>query len=369
MVLKPSEQCPSAAMIIEKLFAVLDPNCYKVIQGGIPETTALLDQKWDKIFYTGSATVGKIIAKKAAETLTPVTLELGGKNPAIVTRNADVHLAARRLLWGKIHNAGQVCVSQNYILVDREVFPTFVSEMKMALKEFYPSGIATSEDYGRIATLRGWQRLKKMLDESNGTILMGGTMDEATRFFEPTVVEVTSQNDSLIVEESFGPLIPILVIDDLDQAIRIANEVDPTPLGAYPFGNKAETDQVLAHLTSGGSSVNDAWFHCCVPTLAFGGVGQSGSGAYRGRLSFDNFSHHRSIVKTPGWMEGLIGVRYPPYEGKLAKIRQTSALKPQFDRQGKASPNWIGWLFSLGAESKKSAMARYAILLLGESSS
>jgi beta-apo-4'-carotenal oxygenase len=227
-------------MILEKY---VDPSCYQVIQGGIPETTKLLEQKWDKIFYTGNATVGTIIAKKAAETLTPVTLELGGRNPAIITKHADPRLAARRLTWAKVLNAGQVCVSQNYILVDKEILPAFLEALKVTLKEFFPDGAKASPDYGRIVNDRQWQRLKKMLDESKGRILIGGTMDEADRFLEPTVVQVDSLKDSLLVDETFGPLIPIYAVDNLDEAIRIANSLHDTPLGVYPFGNKKETDQ------------------------------------------------------------------------------------------------------------------------------
>lgn len=221
----------------------LDPSCYTVVQGAIPETTALLDQKWDMIFYTGSANVGTIIAKKAAETLTPVTLELGGKNPAIVTKQADIRLTARRLLWGKLHNAGQVCVSQNFSLIDREIVPAIIEEMKKALKEFFPNGIKESPDYARIVNQRQFLRNKKMLDDTKGKIVIGGTMDEADLFIEPTVVLVEDLDDSLIKDESFGPLLPLLPVTDLDEAIRIANEVDATPLGMYAFGSQKEMEK------------------------------------------------------------------------------------------------------------------------------
>jgi beta-apo-4'-carotenal oxygenase len=258
VVLKPSENSPNAAAVMQMILSkYVDPTCYTVVQGGVPESTALLDCKWDKIFYTGSAAVGTIIAKKAAETLTPVTLELGGRNPAIVTKHADPRLAARRLTWAKVLNAGQVCVSQNYILIDREILPVFLVEMKAVFKEFYPNGAKASADYARIVNNRQWARLKKMLDASKGKILIGGTMDEADRFLEPTVVQVDSIDDSLIADESFGPLIPIYPVDNLDEAIRIANSVHDTPLGVYAFGNKKETDKVLSETRSGGASVNE----------------------------------------------------------------------------------------------------------------
>lgn len=367
VVLKPSENAPATAAIMGRIVRdYLDRSCYKVVQGAIPETNALLGQKWDKIFYTGSGAVGKIIAKKAAETLTPVTLELGGQNPAIITKNADSKLAARRLLWGKFLNAGQVCTSQNYILIDKEILPAFITELRTAMAEFYPDGAKASPDYGRIVTEKQYHRLKGMIDNSKGKIILGGTMDETDRFIEPTVVMVDDVEDSLIVEESFGPLIPILPVNNLDEAIRIAREVHSTPLGLYPFGTKKETDRILSELRSGGASVNDAYFHASIPTLAFGGVGDSGQGAYRGKASFDCFTHRRSITTTPGWIESLISVRYPPYKGKLAKFQKMSALSPNFDRDGKVKFSLVNYILTLGAGSARGAATRFVAVILGE---
>lgn len=369
VVLKPSENAPATAAVMERIVKdYLDPSCYTVVQGAIPGTTALLEQKWDKVFYTGSGNVGKIIAKKAAETLTPVTLELGGLNPAIVTKNADARLAARRLLWGKIVNAGQVCTSQNYILIDKEILPVFLAELKTAMAEFYPDGAKASPDYGRIVTEKQFHRLKGMIDSSKGKILIGGTMDEKEKFIEPTVVVVDDMHDSLIVDESFGPLIPILPVNDLDEAIRIAREVHSTPLGLYPFGTKKETDRILNELRSGGASVNDSYFHASIPTLAFGGVGDSGQGAYRGKASFDCFTHCRSVTTTPSWLESLISVRYPPYKGKLAKFQKMSTLTPNFDREGKVKFNLIKYVLTLGAGSATGGAMRFLAIMLGECS-
>ncbi|MCJ1462761.1 hypothetical protein MMC07_001364 [Pseudocyphellaria aurata] len=365
-ILKPSENAPAVAAVVQRIIeSALDSTCYGVIQGGIPETTALLDQKWDKIFYTGNAVVGTIIAKKAAETLTPVTLELGGRNPAIVTKNANARLAARRLLWGKVTNAGQVCISQNYTLIEKEILPAFVAEMKLAMTEFYPNGVKASEDYGRIVNARQWTRLKKLLDASNGEVLMGGEMDEGDKFFGPTLIQVNDFRDSIVMEESFGPLMPIFVVDDLDHAIRIAGEVHETPLGLYPFGTKKETDRMLQELRSGGASVNDAYFHGSIPTLAFGGVGDSGQGSYRGKASFDCFSHRRSITTTPGWVERLIAIRYPPYKGKLAKIRKMNELKPNFDREGKVKFGLVN-ILTLGAGGVMGGLTRLIVITLGK---
>ncbi|KAG0645898.1 Beta-apo-4 -carotenal oxygenase [Hyphodiscus hymeniophilus] len=367
-VLKPSEVSPATAMVMKKIVEEsLDSTAYAVVNGGITETSALLEEKWAKIFYTGSANVGTIIAKKAAETLTPVCLELGGRNPAIVTKHADPRLAARRLLWGKLHNAGQVCVSQNYIMIEKDILPLFIEQLKIAMKEFYPNGTKSSPDYARIVNNRHFHRIKKMLDDSRGKILMGGEVDESQNYIDITVVQVNDEKDSMIVDESFGPLMPLLAVDSVEDAIRIANSVHSTPLGLYPFGTKAETSKILNEVTSGGASVNDAFFHGSIPTLAFGGVGDSGQGAYRGKASFDTFTHRRSMTTTPGWMEGLLAVRYPPYAGKLAKFRQTAELKPNFDRSGneiKGLGYWVGFVLSLGGDSTKSVLSRWVLFAL-----
>jgi beta-apo-4'-carotenal oxygenase len=365
-ILKPSESAPAAAALMQKIISdYLDPSAYKVVQGAIPETTELLDQKWDKIFYTGNEKVGTIICKKAAETLTPVTLELGGLNPAIVAKHADPHLAARRLLWNKTFNAGQVCVSHNYTLVDREILPAFVAALKEAFKEYFPKGARESPDYGRIVNARQFARLKKMLDDSSGRILMGGSMDEKDLFIEPTVIEVTSSADPLLADESFGPFLPILAVDNLDEAIEIANRIHETPLALYPFGNKAETTKILDETRSGGATVNDGMFHASLLTMPFGGVGTSGQGNYRGRQSFECFTHRRSVAATPGWMESLLSVRYMPYlPSKEKQYRRMNARSPNFDRNGKATSNALARLIGLGAQNTTSGLTRWVLVLL-----
>ena len=365
-IIKPSENAPAVAAVVERVIASsLDPTCFRVIQGGIPETTALLDQKWDKIFYTGGATVGTIIAKKAAETLTPYTLELGGRNPAIVTKNANIRLAARRLLWAKVHNAGQVCISQNYTMVEEPVLEAFIAEMKGAMTEFFPDGTRTTDDYGRMVNAKQFARVKSMLENSKGKILLGGATDQSDNYIEPTIILVDSPSDSLLKDESFGPLIPILPVTSLTQAIEIANSVHATPLGLYPFGTPAETARCLNEIRSGGASVNDGFIHGSIPTLAFGGVGDSGQGAYRGKASFECFGHRRSVTSTPGWMEGMMAVRYPPYKGKLAKMRKMGTLKPDFDREGRAKFDLVRYVLTLGAGSGKGGLVRFVGLLIG----
>lgn len=247
-VLKPSESAPATAMVLVKIFeAALDPKAYQVVNGAVKETQALLDVKWDKIMYTGSTAVGKIIAKKAAETLTPVTLELGGLNPAFVTKNANVKLAARRLMWAKCLNAGQVCISQNYILADRAIVEPLVQGLNATYKEFFPSGAKNSPDFSRIVNKKSFQRIKKMLDETNGKIVMGGGMDEDQLFIEPTAVLVDSMLDSVMKEESFGPVFAIMPYDTLDDAINIANQVYRTPLALFTFGSDAENERSELH--------------------------------------------------------------------------------------------------------------------------
>ncbi|PSK58598.1 Aldehyde dehydrogenase, dimeric NADP-preferring [Elsinoe australis] len=365
-VLKPSESSPYAGAVLQQVVEKsLDPESYAVVNGSIPESSALLDLKWDKIFYTGGASVGKIIAKKAAETLTPVTLELGGKNPAIVTASADPRLAARRLLWAKGLNAGQVCVSQNYILVERSMMPALVEEFKTALKTFYPGGVKDSPDYSRIVNERQFLKLKKMLDGSSGKILAGGMMDQETKYIEPTLIEVSNPDDTLLIDESFGPLIPIVPYDDLNLAIKLANQVDPTPLGVYPFGSKSEIDQILKGTRSGGVSINDGFYHASIPTLEFGGVGSSGQGAYRGKASFDSFTHRRAITHTPGWAESLLDIRYPPYKGKIEKLARFTDLKPDFDRDGKIRARGVvRWLLGLGGNTITEGVVRWTVVLV-----
>lgn len=249
-IVKPSETSPNCAIVLQEIIeAAFDPSCVQVVQGGVTEMKVLLDERWDKICFTGSDRVGRIIAQAAAPKLTPVLLELGGRNPAFITKRADLRLAARRLLWGKTLNSGQICTSQNYILADREVIPQLVEEFKTAMKEYYPNGAKASPDYGRIVNDASFRRLKGLIDESNGKIVLGGTMDEKERFIEPTIVQVESVDDPLLAQETFGPIFSVLAVSDLDEAIRIANSVDSTPLALYSFGDKKEVEKGMSPLS------------------------------------------------------------------------------------------------------------------------
>jgi len=256
-VLKPSEGAPATAMVLKKIFdEYLDPEAYVVVNGAIPETTTLLDTKWDKICFTGGAKVGKIVAKKAAEHLTPTLLELGGLNPAIVTRNADLKLTARRLLWGKCLNAGQVCMSQNYTLVDRAVLSQYIEALKLAHDKAFPNGPKASPDLARVINRAQFMRMKYMIDETHGKIVLGGEMDESELYIAPTVVLVDSVEDITMKEESFGPIQALMAYDNLDDAIALANTIDRTPLVLATFGNQAETKKgktlVADYLMSAG---------------------------------------------------------------------------------------------------------------------
>lgn len=247
-VLKPSEGAPNVAMVIKDIVEKsLDPSAFRVVNGAVPETTALLDQKWDKIFYTGSANVARIICEKAAKNLTPVSLELGGRNPAFVTRNADIKLAAKRLLWGKTLNAGQVCLSQNYVLVEREVLDEFIKQLELAFQATFPQGARASPDLARVVNERHFLRMKKMLDESKGKIVVGGQLDQADLFIAPTAVLLDSAEDSMMEQESFGPIFSVLPFDTLDQAIELANSIDRTPLALFGFGTRDEFDKRMLH--------------------------------------------------------------------------------------------------------------------------
>lgn len=240
-VVKPSEGAPNIAMVIKEIVEkALDPAAYRVVNGEVKETTSLLDQKWDKIFYTGSAQVARIIARRAAENLTPVTLELGGRNPAFITRNADLKLAAKRLLWGKTLNAGQICISQNYVMVEREVVDAFIKQLNAAHKESFPNGAKASPDLARVVNEKHFLRIKQMVDETKGKIVLGGEMDQSDLFIEPTAVLVNSADDSMMAQESFGPVFSIMPFDTLAEAIEIANKVDPTPLALFGFGTREE---------------------------------------------------------------------------------------------------------------------------------
>ncbi|KAI1125143.1 Aldehyde/histidinol dehydrogenase [Nemania abortiva] len=368
-IIKPSENAPATAMVIKEVVEkYLDPGSFYVVNGAVPETTALLNEKWAKIFYTGNPMVARIIAKKAAETLTPVTLELGGRNPAFVSKAADLALTARRLLWGKVNNAGQVCISHNYVCAERDVVDDFIKHLNASYNEFFPNGARASSDYARIVNERQFDRIKKMLDSTNGKIVMGGETDRSELFIAPTAVLVDSIDDPMMKEESFGPIWSIYPVEDVKHAIEVMNLVDPTPLSLMTFGSKFENEQVLSQVTSGGASINDSYMHGSISTLPFGGVGESGTGAYHGRASFDCFTHRRTVVITPNWVDKLLRVRYLPHvPAELKRFLWMNSRTPDFDRDGRQIRGlryWLWMVLGLGGPSAKGALIRWLTVAL-----
>ncbi|KAI8074076.1 Aldehyde/histidinol dehydrogenase [Gongronella butleri] len=316
VVLKPSEVSTHTAHVLSTYLPnYLDKRCYAFINGGVEETTVTLQQKFDHIFYTGNGVVGKIVMKAAANFLTPVTLELGGKSPAIVTPDADFDTSANRLIWGKFFNNGQTCVAPDYVLVCKDQQEKLIAACRKSLLAFYSANPQTSDSYGRIVSTRQFDRLVGLLskyDESN--IAIGGKHDRDDLFIEPTVLKSISYKDEHVMDqEIFGPILPIVPVDDMEQAIKIINTRDH-PLAMYIFSDKKATYQnILNKTNSGGAIVNDTLMHLQELSLPFGGVGGSGFGNYHGDKSFEAFVHERSTMIKSSGFENILAVRYPPY--------------------------------------------------------
>uniref|UniRef100_A0A7E4UN17 Aldehyde dehydrogenase n=1 Tax=Panagrellus redivivus TaxID=6233 RepID=A0A7E4UN17_PANRE len=324
VVIKPSEISSHTSHLVALLVPeYLSEGVATVVEGGPAETTELLKQRFDHIFYTGNPAVGKIVMRAAAEHLTPVTLELGGKNPVIIDETADLATTARRLVWGKFTNAGQVCVACDYVLnlhPDKEAFMKYVAE---AITEFYGIVPKDSPDFGRIVSKRHFDRLIALLSATSGTVAIGGNSDESTLFVGPTVVTKVSEDDALMKEELFGPIMPVIDLETLDQAISFIRKREK-PLALYVFSNKTKNvDLVTSRTSSGAVVVNDLIMHMSLETLPFGGVGQSGMGKYHGKYTFDTFTHEKSVLNRSSGFEKILFMRYPPYtESKLAWARR-----------------------------------------------
>lgn len=318
VVLKPSEVVPSvSAVITEMIETIFDKSYIRSVQGGIETNTSLINAPFDYIFFTGSVPVGKIVMEAAAKNLVPVTLELGGKSPVIVDKSADVKVAANRIIWGKTLNSGQTCVAPDYLMVHEDVKKELIDEMKQNLKAFYGPNIEDSKDFGRIVSDRHFSRLKTILKKDKDQIIIGGTTNPNTRFIEPTLIEATWTSASM-EDEIFGPLLPILTYRDLDDAIKSINKLSK-PLALYLFtSNKQVEEKVLTEISSGGVSINNTLTHLANPELPFGGVGNSGIGAYHGHYSFTTFSHKKSILKTSTKIN--VPLLFPPYNDKNLKL-------------------------------------------------
>ncbi len=321
-IIKPSEVSAHTGKLLGELIPkYLDPNLFAVVQGGIPETDALLDHPFDMIFFTGSGPVGKIILAKAAVHLTPTTLELGGKSPAIVMNDADIAVTARRLAWGKFMNAGQTCIAPDYILCEAGIKDSLIKELKKSILEFFGPDVKASPDYCRIINEKNFDRLQ---DLAKGLkVYHGGDSNRAELFISPTVVGAQPESP-IMKEEIFGPILPILEMQSVTEIKDYINK-HPKPLALYLFTKSAATIQEIAHSTSaGGMCVNDVVMHMPMPRLPFGGVGASGMGHYHGEFSFKTFTHAKGILKKSTWLD--VPVRYAPYSARKAY--------------------WLRWLFS-----------------------
>lgn len=307
-IVKPSAYSPSTSRVLSGLLGDLFPENYiAVVEGGRAENSALLEEKFDYIFFTGSVAVGKTVMAAAARHLTPLTLELGGKSPVILDKTADLKLAARRLAFGKVLNAGQTCVEPDYLLLQEGLQEAFLEQYRAALKEFFPDG-----DLSQMVTIiseKHFLRNKRLLTGQKAAI--GGGWDDTRRFVEPTVLMDVDPGSPIMQEEIFGPILPVLTWNTLDEVIRFI-QARPKPLALYLFTKSRETERrVLDSCSFGGGCINDTIIHLATPHMGFGGVGESGMGQYHGKRSFETFSHSRSIVKKSCWLD--MPIRYFPY--------------------------------------------------------
>ncbi|CAN1768239.1 Aldehyde dehydrogenase family 3 member H1 [Linum perenne] len=322
VVLKPSELAPASSSLLAKLFAkYLDSSSIKVVEGAIAETSALLEQKWDKIMYTGNSRVGRIVMAAAAKHLTPVIMELGGKCPVVVDSDINLQVAVRRIIVGKWGcNNGQACISPDYILTTKDYAPKLVDALKTELEAFYGKNQLESKDLSRIVNSNHFSRLSKLLDDEkvSGKIVYGGERDEVNLRIAPTVL-LDIPRDSLIMnEEIFGPLLPVLTLNNIDESFDVINS-GTKPLAAYIFTNNNKLkEKFVMSVSTGGIVVNDTTIHLAVHTLPFGGVGESGMGSYHGKFSFDAFSHKKAVVYRSFVADASL--RYPPYTSFKLKL-------------------------------------------------
>jgi aldehyde dehydrogenase (NAD+) len=316
-ILKPSEHAPHTAKVVaEMIQSVFTPQYIAVAQGDAEVSQQLLAEKFDHIFFTGGTAIGKIVMEAAAKHLTSVTLELGGKSPCVVEADARLDYAAKRIAWGKFINAGQTCIAPDYLLVDRRIKQELLTKIKAYIQEFYGTDPATSPDYGRIINQRHFARLASFLD--NGTPLLGGQANPDTRYIAPTLLDNVSWDAPVMQDEIFGPILPVLEYDELDEAIALIN-ARPKPLALYFFSNDSrKQERMLQATSSGGVCINDTVMHIAVSSLPFGGVGESGMGSYHGKASFDTFSHYKSVLRRGMWLD--LAWRYAPYTASKLKL-------------------------------------------------
>ena len=309
-VLKPSAYSPATTALIQKIISeCFDEEYVAVVTGGRAENTCLLEQKFDYIFFTGSQRVGKEVMRKAAEHLTPVTLELGGKSPCIIDKSADLRIAARRVVFGKFLNCGQTCVAPDYVLCDQSVKEEFLSLVKTETIQQYGRDPLSGKDYGKIINEKHFFRICGLIDQSK--VILGGSSRPETLQIAPTVMDNVSFSDSVMGEEIFGPVLPVIAYNELDEAISAVNSM-PHPLALYIFtSDKAVAKKVIASTGFGGGCVNDTIIHLATSSMPFGGFGESGMGGYHGKVGFETFSHYKSIVDKKTWLD--LPMRYQPY--------------------------------------------------------
>ena len=308
-VVKPSPYVEHVAEVLERLiYETFDKEYIAVVQGHRDVNTELLRQRYDIIFFTGSPDLGRVVMRAAAESVTPVILELGGKCPVIVDKSADVRLAAKRVAWGKSLNAGQTCIAPDYLLIHEDVKMEFVEEFRRAMAELHGDDAQLSKHYVRLVSDKAFERVSGYLSE--GRVLAGGRVDAADRYIEPTLLDNVSLDSAVMTTEIFGPVLPVLTIKSIDEAIAFVNDREK-PLALYVFADESVGRRVIHHTSSGGACINDVIMHIANEHLPFGGVGNSGMGRYHGRDSLYSFSHRRSVVVTPTWLD--LPFRYMPY--------------------------------------------------------
>lgn len=309
-VLKPSELAPATSRVLsERLPRYLDPECFPVIEGAVPETTTLLEQRFDHILYTGGGRVARVVLEAAAKHLTPTTLELGGKSPCIVDDSAKLRVTARRIVWGKFFNAGQVCVAPDYVLVSERNHDALVDALRSEIVEFYGDDPQLSPNYTRIINERHFDRLTSLISDDH--VAHGGRVDRDDKYIAPTLLTHVSPEHPVMQEEVFGPILPVLKVRDTDEAIEFVNRRDK-PLALYLFAeNRRVQEHVLARTSSGGVTLNHTILHISHGGLPFGGVGASGMGAYHGKWGFETFSHMKPVLKKATWVDPTF--TYPPF--------------------------------------------------------
>ncbi|WP_276203424.1 aldehyde dehydrogenase [Paenibacillus wynnii] len=320
-VLKPSESTPRVSALIRDMISeTFDKSYIRVVEGERETTSLLIHAKFDYIFFTGSVPVGRIVMEAAAKNLTPVTLELGGKSPVIVDKSANLKLAAKRIVWGKLINAGQTCIAPDYLLAHSDIAAELISLIKHYITVFYGSDAQNNPDYGRIVNERQVQRLAGLIERDKEKIIMGGKVAPEDLYVEPTLLYPVTWDQASMEDEIFGPILPIMEYSHLEEAIQTIKD-HPKPLALYLFTEDRNVEhEVLSRVSFGGGCINDTISHVASPNLPFGGVGNSGMGAYHGKHSFDLFSHRKSIVKRSTRID--LGVVYPPYKDKVKLARR-----------------------------------------------